>query len=238
MHAKPVSDLVPVLGYAFGNLTLLEVACTHKSYGNENRPNEPIAIRNNERFEFLGDAILDLVVSLVLLEQYPKSPEGELSKLRASLVNEKSLSKIARNLKLGEFILLGRGEDLTGGREKESILASTLEAIIAAVFTDGGFAAADAWVRGLFAGNLKVFGASEDVQDYKTRLQEIVQARYRVAPRYEVVESTGPDHDKTFRVELMVNGKVIAAAAGKSKKEAEQAAAKAAFEQYGPRIEI
>lgn len=228
--AKPVTELCSRLGYQFKDLTLLELACIHKSFGNEHRASARIAARDNERLEFLGDAILDLIVSQLLLQTFPDCSEGDLSKLRASLVNEKSLARIAIDLKLGEYIWLGKGEENTGGREKESILASTFEAVVAAIYSDGGFHAADQWVRTLFEERVKGGRHQDALQDFKTRLQEVVQAMHRTAPRYEVIKSTGPDHDKTFEIQLLVGGEVVASAIGKSKKEAEQSAAKIALE--------
>ena len=227
---KPVSELAKSLVYEFQDASLLELACIHKSYGNEHRSTEPVNVRDNERFEFLGDAVLDLIVSQILLEAFPECSEGDLSKLRASLVNEKSLAKIARTLSLGDFLWLGKGEQHTGGRDKDSILASTFEAIVAAVYSDGGFLRCDAWVRELFAERIKMCRDQSAMQDFKTRLQEVVQARFRSAPRYEVLSSSGPDHDKTFEIQLVINGDIFASASGKSKKEAEQGAAKIALE--------
>ncbi|MEW6055897.1 MAG: ribonuclease III [Bdellovibrionota bacterium] len=230
--AKPSAELANTLGYAFQNLGLLELACIHKSFGNEQRAAESVQTRDNERFEFLGDAILDLIVSKILLETYPESSEGDLSKMRAGLVNEKSLAKVAKSLNLGDYVWLGKGESQTGGREKDSILASTFEAVVAAVFLDGGFETAEAWVRGQFLERIKSPRESEAHHDYKTKLQELVQARHKSAPKYEVVQSTGPDHDRTFEVQLLVNGLVVSAAKGKSKKDAEQQAARLALEKY------
>jgi ribonuclease-3 len=230
---KPISELATRLGYEFKDIKYLELSCIHKSFGNEKRANERIETRDNERLEFLGDAILDLVVSMVLLETFPELAEGDLSKLRAGLVNERTLAKIAKNLEIGEYISLGKGEEGTGGRNKDSILASTLEAIIAAVFSDGGFPAAETWVRNVFAPRIKASRDIDALQDFKTKLQEVVQAKFRSAPRYEVIQSSGPDHDKTFQIQLVINGEVIAEAIGKSKKEAEQSAAKIALDKVG-----
>ncbi|MBI3542380.1 MAG: ribonuclease III [Deltaproteobacteria bacterium] len=231
LPARPAAELSQRLGYDFKNPSLLELACIHKSYGNEHRSAERIDTRDNERFEFLGDAILDLSISQILLESFPECSEGDLSKLRAGLVNEKSLARVARDLKLGEHVWLGKGEQHTGGREKDSILASTFEAIVAAVFVDGGFHAADEWVRALFKERVRTSRDATSLSDFKTRLQEVVQARFKAAPRYDVLTSSGPDHDKTFEIQLVINGAVAATATGKSKKEAEQSAAKIALDQ-------
>lgn len=230
---KPISELDGKLGYKFKDQKLLELAIIHKSFGNEHRAAQSVSVRDNERLEFLGDAILDLIISQYLLETYPNFSEGDLSKLRAGLVNERSLAKVARALALGEYVWLGKGEELTGGRAKDSILASTFEAIVAAVYQDGGFETANTWVRTLFEDKITSAGSEDVLQDYKTKLQEVVQAKYRSAPRYEVVHSSGPDHDKTFEVQLSINGAVVCKATGKSKKQAEQLAAKEALEREG-----
>lgn len=219
------------LGHEFADLKHLKLACIHKSFGNENRAHEPVNTRDNERLEFLGDAILDLIVSQLLLESFLQCSEGDLSKLRAGLVNERSLAKIARELGLGEYIMLGKGEENTGGREKDSILASTFEAVVAAIFADSGFEATSRWVRKLFEERVKTCRDQDSLQDYKTKLQEVVQARFKSAPRYEVVQASGPDHDKTFEIQLLINGQLAATASGKSKKEAEQSAARIALSQ-------
>jgi ribonuclease III len=226
-------QLEKTLKYHFKDLEKLELALTHKSFGNEHRANSRVAVRDNERLEFLGDAILDFIISQMLLDTYTELSEGDLSKLRAGLVNEKTLSKIAQDLSLGEHLWLGKGEELTGGREKESILASTFEAIVAAVFADGGYEAADAWVKLLFDSRIKNAVADDNLQDHKTKLQEIVQYKFKTAPKYEVLQSRGPDHDKIFEVALSIQGVALSKAIGKSKKEAEQSAAKVVFEEYG-----
>lgn len=237
--SKPLSvaELNGRLGYSFRDAKLLELSIIHKSFGNEHRAAQSVSVRDNERLEFLGDAILDLIISQYLLETYPNFSEGDLSKLRAGLVNERSLAKVARSLSLGDYVWLGKGEEFTGGRTKDSILASTFEAIVAAVYQDGGFDAANNWVRTLFEDKIASAGIEDVLQDYKTKLQEVVQAKYRSAPRYEVIQSSGPDHDKTFEVQLSINGSVICKAAGKSKKQAEQLAAKEALEREAREVQ-
>jgi ribonuclease III len=230
---KSATELSRRLGYTFKDPRILELACVHKSYGNERRAAEAIGQRNNERMEFLGDAVLDFIVSKLLLESFPECTEGDLSKLRAGLVNERTLAAVARELDLGSYILLGKGEEHTGGRTKDSILASTFEAIVAAIYSDGGFQAVESWVSELFATRVHDSQDQDSLQDYKTRLQEIVQARFKSAPRYEVIQASGPDHDKTFEIRLIINDEVAATSLGKSKKEAEQSAAKQALEKLG-----
>jgi ribonuclease III len=217
------------LGYNFGDRAVLLQSLTHKSYGHEFFQEKPIALRDNERLEFLGDAILDVIVSDILLESFPNANEGQLSKMRAAVVNEKTLAQIARALQIQDSIRLGKGEFQTGGHEKPSILSSALEALIAAVYLDGGFNAVYPVVRHIFA---PLFVEERDLMafyDHKTQLQEILQARWKMTPTYHLIEATGPDHAKIFEIEVRVNGKTLAAATGSSKKDAEQNAARAAI---------
>lgn len=221
------------LGYIFGERGILVQAMTHTSYGHENLHDKPIAQRDNERLEFLGDAILDVVVSDILLEAFPSAHEGQLSKMRAAVVNEKTLAQIAKDLGLHDVIRLGKGESLTGGNMKPSILSSAFEALVAAIYLDGGFHAIYPVVRHLFSPFFSEERELMTFYDHKTQLQEIVQARWKVTPVYQLVQATGPDHAKVFLVEVKMNGKVLASASGPSKKEAEQNAAKSAIEMMG-----
>ena len=216
------------LGYIFGDKNVLLQSLTHKSYGHEYFQEKPIALRDNERLEFLGDAILDVIVSDLLLETFPHSNEGQLSKMRAATVNEKTLAQLARSLHIQDHVRLGKGEAQTGGNEKPSILSSTLEALIAAIYLDGGFNAVYPVVRHIFA---PLFSHEEGLTrfDHKTQLQELVQARWKVTPTYHVLEAHGPDHAKVFEVEVRMNGKTLAVARGSSKKDAEQNAAREAI---------
>lgn len=223
------------LGVQFRDRDLLLRACTHKSYANEQNSHAPRGEADNERLEFLGDAVLDLVLSELLVEVFPEENEGTLSKLRASLVNEKILAELARELGAGEFVRLGKGEERTGGREKDSILAGSFEAIVAAIHQDGGLESARRFTRKLFEPRLSADRPPQTpFCDFKTQLQELSQARLRVAPRYTTVGSTGPDHAKTFEVEVQVGEKISARATGRSKKEAEQNAARLAMEAWLP----
>jgi ribonuclease III len=202
---------------------------THKSHGHEFFQEKPIALRDNERLEFLGDAILDVIVSDILLESFPSANEGQLSKMRAAVVNEKTLAQLARAIQLHDCIRLGKGEALTGGSDKPSILSSAFEALIAAIYLDGGFNAVYPVVRHLFA---PLFVEERELMafyDHKTQLQEIIQARWRVTPSYHLLEAYGPDHAKIFQIEVKMNGKTLARATGFSKKDAEQSAARAAI---------
>jgi ribonuclease-3 len=218
------------LGYTFGDRGILLQALTHTSYGHEFLQDKSIALRDNERLEFLGDAILDVVVSDILLETFPQANEGQLSKMRAAVVNEKTLAELAGSIQLHDVLRLGKGESQTGGNRKPSILSSAFEALIAAIYLDGGFNAVYPVVRYLFA---PMFAQDRELiafYDHKTQLQEIVQARWKITPSYHLLASHGPDHAKIFEVEVRMNGKSLARANGSSKKEAEQNAARAAIQ--------
>ncbi len=221
------------LGYIFGDRAILLQSLTHTSYGHEFLQEKSIAFRDNERLEFLGDAILDVIVSDILLESFPSANEGQLSKMRAAVVNEKTLAEVAQSIALHDSIRLGKGELQTGGNGKPSILSSAFEALIAAIYLDGGYNAVYPVVRHLFA---PMFIEERDLlafYDHKTQLQEIVQARWKVTPTYHLLNTQGPDHAKTFEVEVRMNGKGLAIAKGSSKKEAEQNAARSAITTVG-----
>ncbi|KPJ75783.1 MAG: ribonuclease III [Deltaproteobacteria bacterium SG8_13] len=215
------------LQYRFNNIELMEEALRHSSYVNEQPDGN---LRNNERLEFLGDAVLNLSVGHILIHKYPDVREGELSRMRAGLVNESQLAEVARRIDLGAFVKLGRGEMQTNGPEKNSILANTFEAIIAAVYLDGGFEAAFELVATHLEPLLQPQGLQPANQDHKSRLQELVQVSGHPVPVYEVIGESGPDHDKTFSVRLTVRD-VTAEGTGKSKKLAEQDAASKALQQ-------
>jgi ribonuclease-3 len=217
------------IGYQFGDRGVLLQALTHTSYGHEFLSDRPIAHRDNERLEFLGDAILDGVVSDLLLEIFPKFNEGQLSKMRAAVVNEKTLAQVALSIGLHEVVRLGKGETQSRGNLKPSILSSTFEALIAAIYLDGGFLAVYPVVRHLFS---RLFSEDEDSfvqQDYKTQLQEKLQATHRQTPTYHLIKTTGPDHAKSFEIEARIGDVALARATGSSKKDAEQNAARAAI---------
>jgi ribonuclease III len=188
---------------------------------------------HNERLEFLGDAVLELGISDLLMHHFPDSREGEMSKVRASLVNETALSELARTLSLGQFLFLGRGEEQCDGREKNSLLADAFEAMLGAVHLDGGFNPAFKIVKRLFE-PLVILATTEDInRDYKTKLQEEVQNAFRSSPQYQLVNETGPDHDKTFEIHLYVSGQKVGVGFGKSKKQAEQEAAAEVLNRFG-----
>jgi ribonuclease-3 len=209
------------LGHVFADRTLCEAALTHKSWLNEAQ--DP-SRTDNERLEFLGDAVLALVVSDLLMRRYPERSEGELSKARAVIVSELGLSRTALGIGLGQWVFLGRGEDQAGGRGKASILSDALEALMGAVYLDGGLEPARAVAETLFGAALDDASA-QTVHDYKSRLQERSQAQLQSTPEYRVVAQEGPDHDRRFSVAISLAGKEYGRAMGRSKKEAEQNAA-------------
>ena len=220
-----MNSLESNLNYTFKNPALLELALTHSSYANEKGSH-----RNNERLEFLGDSVLGFIAAEYLFTALPGTPEGELTKLRAAAVCEKSLAKFANEIGLSEYILLGKGEMNTGGNRRPSILSDAFESVIAAIYLDGGMDAAKAFVlRFLRTAQTDVAA----VTDYKTKLQEIIQQNPDEHLTYVLAAEAGPDHDKTFTVEVYLNSNCIATGEGHSKKKAEQAAAQAALKLMG-----
>jgi len=216
------------LGHHFASNELLEQALTHKSFANEHRAE---GVADNERLEFLGDAVLDLVVSEALHSHQPALNEGEMTRARAEVVSEKGLSALARRMGVGQHLRLGRGEELTGGRDKDSLLADATEALFGAVFCDAGFRAARLVVGGLLEDAVAEAIATRAGLDAKTRLQELLQARQGQLPRYVLVDTQGPDHDRSYLVEVRVEGETIASGRGRTKKQAEQQAAGKALRQ-------
>jgi ribonuclease-3 len=214
-------ELEKSLNYFFKNPKLLEEALTHKSFTKE---------YNNERLEFLGDAVLDLIVGEYLFETFPKTAEGNLSKLRASLVNERGFEKLAKLLNLGKFIRISTAEENNDGRNKASILANGFEAVMGAIYLESGLEKVREIVLKLLHKAYPKIDLDSVFKDYKTTLQELTQARYGVIPTYTVVKATGPDHKKEFTVEVSIDDKVIDRAVGKSKKDAQQKVAKKALE--------
>lgn len=210
------------LDYVFEERPLLAEALTHRSYANE----QPAASADNERLEFLGDAVLDLVISQHLMEHLPDAPEGELTRVRAELVALPSLARLAGELGIGAGLLLGRGEERSGGRDKPSLLADALEALFGAIFVDGGFEAARRAILSLFT-PLVQQAAADQGQDYKSRLQEFLQAAQSGRPDYRLVETTGPAHEREYLVEVLIDGRLHGSGRARSKKGAEQAAARA-----------
>ncbi len=215
------------LGHFFGRPELLTEALTHASYAFEQAG---AGLRDNERLEFLGDAVLELAVTDFLHRLLPQAREGRLTGIRASLVNEPSLYAVAKKIGLGEFVRLGRGEAASGGADKPSILSDALEAVLGAVYLDAGFHAACRVVDRLWGPLLEEAATNRTFKDHKTRLQELMQERRRITPSYRMIGSRGPDHERTFFVEARTAGEVLGRGEGRSKKEAEQMAAKDALE--------
>ena len=220
-----IKDLEARLGYKFSNISLLLGALSHSSYANEHYHD---GLKSNERLEFLGDSILGMVVAEYLYRNFPDRPEGELTRMRADMVCETALAAIARTLNLGSHLLLGKGEEAFGGRERPSILADAVESVIAASYLDGGMDAARGIINRFVLSDVPVTRMHN--VDYKTTLQERVQQKKNQVLSYRPLGEQGPDHHKEFMVEVLLNGKVAGTGSGTSKKRAEQAAAKAAMQ--------
>ena len=215
------TDLEPIIGYCFKNKELLKEALTHKSFAGERRSK-----KHNERLEFLGDSILGAIVADYVYNQCPHDEEGVLSKIKSNLVSRRNLYLWGKQLRLGQFMSLGHGELSTGGRERDSIISNAVEAVIGAVYLDGGYPAAEAvivpWVR--------TQQLTQDGRDFKSILQEFLQKKGLATPEYEIIQTVGPEHDKTFTVQVSQGGKALGIGKGHNKKSAEQAAAQQAFE--------
>ena len=227
MDGNLVALLLERFGYAFRKSELLEQAMTHKSYHYEVRGNSH---GDNERLELLGDAVLDLVLTVDLMERFPNQNEGELSKMRASLVNETALAEISKEMGIDQDLRLGKGERLTGGSSKPRLLACGFEAFVGAVFLDSGYATTEKLIRQIFVSRINQLDLTMHYRDdYKTRLQEQLQMSQKKTPRYEIEKEEGPDHDKVFHVLLRLGPEVLARGCGRSKKQAEQDAARLAL---------
>lgn len=220
-----LKDLEHAIGYRFQNISLLQNALTHSSFANERWRN---SLMSNERLEFLGDSILGMIVADHLYRSFPNRPEGELTRMRADMVCERSLALVANQIGLGSHLLLGKGEEQGGGRNRDSILADAVESVIAACYLDGGMEAAREFIQKFILIHVPVNRLQNS--DYKTALQELVQQKKNQVLTYALVGETGPDHDKSFQVELTLNGRTIGRGTGSSKKRAEQDAARAAME--------
>ena len=219
-----LEDLQRRIGHTFRDRNLLLNALMHRSYVNENHH---LQLTDNERLEFLGDAALDLAISHLLIERFPHYNEGKLSRLRAGIVNERQLASMAEEIGLGAALHLGKGEELSGGRKKPSLLANAFEALLAAVYLDGGLQVLIRMVEFQFC---RFFSEEEDLpqaldKDYKTRLQEIIQSREKTVPHYRLEAEEGPDHDKLFRVSVWLKDRLLALGSGPTKKSAQQKAA-------------
>lgn len=219
-------ELEKEIGYSFTRRELLEAAFVHRSYLNESREKH----HSNERLEFLGDAVLALMSSDYLYKKYPESPEGTLTNIRSGLVKTKSLAEVAKNLGLGSLLFLSRGEEDSGGRTNASLLADTFEALLGAMYLDGGFSAALKFLETHLFPNVDTIVESKSYVDFKSLLQEIIQEQSKISPTYRVIRSEGPDHAKTFWVEVLAGETILGSGMGKSKQEAQQAAASSALE--------
>ena len=224
-----IKDLETAIGYQFKNIILLQNALTHSSYANEYWHN---SLKSNERLEFLGDSILGMVVAEHLYRNFPDRLEGELTRMRADMVCERSLARIAETLHLGKFLQLGNGEEQSGGRSRPSILADAVEAVLAACFLDGGMPAAEDFIHKFVLCDVPASQLKN--KDYKTALQELIQRKKNQIISYRLTGESGPDHNKEFSVEVTVNGKVVGCGVGSSKKRAEQDAARVAIEKLFP----
>ena len=228
VHKEDLAELQEKIGYTFKREAYLEQALTHSSYANEGHKH----LRNNERLEFRGDSVLSVIVARYLFLNYKDLPEGVLTKMRASLVCEKALDVFAGELGLGDYLRLGKGEEMTGGRQRPSIIADAFEALLAAIYLDGGYEEAQRFVMRFIPGHIDI-EKSSPLSDYKTALQEIVQQNKEEKVSYRLVDEHGPDHAKVFTSEVLLNSNVIGTGTASSKKQAEQNAAKEALRLMG-----
>ncbi len=224
---KNVSQLEDRINYTFRNKKNILLAMTHSSFANENKS---VKLNSNERLEFLGDAVLNIIISETIYLKYPNLTEGELTKVRASIVCEPSLMKCANEIRLGSFLMLGKGEELTGGRTRTSILSDAFEAVIGAIYLDGGMKNARMFIHSQMGKLIEDSVKGVIFMDFKTQLQEVIQKDGEKKITYEIIDEKGPDHEKVFIAQVKVMNKVLGIGNGKSKKEAEQAAARAALE--------
>jgi ribonuclease-3 len=223
---KSLAELQKRIGYQFKNEKLLRVALTHSSYANEIRDEE---VDYNERLEFLGDSVLGVIISRYVFDHNRESKEGELTKIRSKIVCESTLAEVAGELELGNYMLFGKGEAMTGGRTRKSILADAFEALIASIYLDGGFEVVEPIIFMLMDDKIEMAEKGMIVDDYKTHLQELVQTHKDFRVKYELIEESGPDHRKMFKTAVKINQTVLGIGEGRSKKESEQEAAKLAL---------
>jgi len=229
MHAsssKDLTDLEASLGYSFKNKSLLKEAVTHKSYAHEQNKQ---AILFNERMEFLGDSVLELIISEYLYAAYTEYTEADLSKIKAYTVQESTLSETSKELNIGAYLLLGKGEEMTGGREKPSLLANAFESILAAMYLDGGYEIARDFVLGQLTDKMNEIPANKTIFDFKTRLQEVAQAQFSALPKYITHSEQGPEHQKIFEVKVLIKNNHYGTGSGRTKKAASQKAAEEAL---------
>lgn len=224
---KNLDLLMNTIGYKFKNINLLKEAITHSSYANEH---SYLKINDNEKLEFLGDSVMDLITTEYITELYDFFREGELSKIKSQIISEAVFSTISEDINLGDYLLLSNGEIVSGGKKKKSILGDAFEALIGAIFKDSNYETARKVALRFLKDKIEHLNEIEGVLDYKTELQEYVQSKYKIIPEYVLIETTGPDHSKTFKVSCVVNGKVMGYGTAKSKKKAEKIAAQHALE--------
>ena len=230
LNRESLQKLEKMMDYQFKDAQLISRALTHSSYSNENKKDK---LKNNERLEFLGDSVLGLIISEYLFSHYSNLEEGQLTKIRAKIVCESSLCSASKSLNLGEFMLFGRGEELTGGRERTSILSDAFEALIASIFLDGGMECARKFVLTRLKDVIEDAVQGKLFVDYKTRLQEVIQVQKNNRIKYDIVKEEGPDHSKIFYTEVKLNDELIGIGSGKSKKESEQEAAREGLKRLG-----
>jgi ribonuclease-3 len=233
-YSKDLSKFEESLGYSFKKISRLKEALTHKSYAHEKQGNLPF----NERMEFLGDAVLELIISEYIYSLYAEYTEADLSKIKAYAVQESTLADNAKSLKIGKHLLLGKGEEITGGRKKPSLLADAFEAILAAIYLDGGYKNAKEFVLRQLAVKIDELAKNNFIFDFKTKLQEVAQAHFGVLPKYTIHSEEGPEHKKTFEVQVFINNELLGSGKGKTKKSAAQKAAETGLNKIKIKYEV
>jgi len=224
--SKNIADLENNLGYTFKKKSLIKEAITHKSYAHEKQKG---SLSFNERMEFLGDSVLELIISEYIFTTYPEYTEADLSRIKAYTVQESTLAEIAKSINIGECLILGKGEEMTGGRKKDSLLADAFEAVLAAIYLDGGYKKAKAFILRHLIYKTDELSTKNFIFDFKTKLQEVAQAQFGVLPSYVIHKEEGPEHKKTFEVKVFINDNCLGLGKGKTKKAASQKAAEAAL---------
>lgn len=221
-----IQKLMHTIKYNFKNEKLLSQALTHRSYANEHLH---LNLKDNERLEFLGDSVLDLMATEYIVNKFPNLQEGEMSKIKSRLISENAFSTIAQEINLGDYLYLSNGENMSGGRKRKSILGDAFEALVGAIYLDSDYYTTKKVILSYLEKTMQHLNSIEGILDYKTELQEYIQGIYKVTPEYRIVSATGPDHDKVFTVEVYINDKVIGRGVAKNKKEAEKHAAQKAL---------
>jgi len=233
--SKNIADLENNLGYTFKKKSLIKEAITHKSYAHEKQKG---SLSFNERMEFLGDSVLELIISEYIFTTYPEYTEADLSRIKAYTVQESTLAEIAKSINIGDCLILGKGEEMTGGRKKDSLLADAFEAVLAAIYLDGGYKKAKAFILRHLIYKTDELSTKNFIFDFKTKLQEVAQAQFGVLPAYVIHKEEGPEHKKTFEVKVFINENYLGLGKGKTKKAAAQKAAEAALKKIKKNYEI